>query len=110
MPTALITGGAKGIGLAIAKKLKKSGYNVVINYFSSETAAAKLAEEGYFTVRADVSEPGEVDRLFSAVRNKFGRVDLLAFLNGLVRLSASPLMPSSSKVKSREASPLRSIS
>ena len=77
MPTALITGGAKGIGLAIAKKLKKSGYNVVINYFSSETAAAKLAEEGYFTVRADVSEPSEVDRLFSAVRNKFGRVDLL---------------------------------
>ena len=77
MPTALITGGTRGIGLAIAQKLKKSGYNVVIDYFSSEAAAEKLRAEGFTCIRADVSVAGEVDALFSAVKEKFGAVDVL---------------------------------
>jgi len=77
MKTALVTGGARGLGLAIARKLKKSGYNVVIDYFSSEAAAKSLREEGFFVVRADVSVSSEVDALFDAAEQKFGRVDVL---------------------------------
>ena len=77
MPTALITGGAKGIGRALAEKLKKSGYNVVINYFSSVSAAEKLSENGFFTVRADVTNASAVDGMFDVIHKKFGKVNLL---------------------------------
>ena len=77
MPTALITGGAKGIGRALAEKLKKSGYNVVINYFSSVDAAEKMSENGFFTVRADVTNASAVDGMFDVIHKRFGKVNLL---------------------------------
>ena len=77
MKTALVTGGARGIGAAIAEKLKKSGYNVVINYFSSEESARKMAENGFFAVRADVSDERQVDKMFDEISSRFGGVDVL---------------------------------
>ena len=43
---ALITGGTRGIGKAIAKRFAKEGYNLVINYVSDKTDLEKIEEEG----------------------------------------------------------------
>lgn len=82
-PTALITGGSRGIGEAIVLNLAKDGYDVIINYRNSEKKAigvlSKVEEMGGrgIAVKADVSNPLEVARMFEKARNPFGNVDLL---------------------------------
>lgn len=82
--TALITGGAGGIGSAIALRLAKSGHDIVINYLSSEERAKELKkqiEEEYgvkcLIVRADVSREEDVDAMVSLIEKKLGGVDIL---------------------------------
>lgn len=77
MKTALVTGGSRGIGRAIAEKLKKLGYNTVINYYSSKNEAEILSDNGFFCVQADVSDIKEVQKMFAEIHKKFGKVDLL---------------------------------
>ena len=78
---ALVTGGTKGIGLAISESLARSGHTVVMNYRSDATqAAAALARIQALAprsglIQADISDPGEVDRMFRTVRRDFGHVD-----------------------------------
>jgi 3-oxoacyl-[acyl-carrier protein] reductase len=80
---ALITGAATGIGRATAVALAEAGFDVVINYNRSESAAretAKLAEDnGAKTVlfRADVSDDSLVRKMLTAVEQEFGRLDAL---------------------------------
>ena len=65
----LITGGAKGIGAAIALELAKNNYDIVINYMSSKEKAEQLKDTIISTygvkclaIQADVSKEDEVDR------------------------------------------------
>jgi len=87
--TALITGGSRGIGRAVAVKLARSGANVAINYLSREQHAleAKQAveQEGAkcVLVRGDVSEPEAVQRVVTCTREAFGPVGLLVLSAGL---------------------------
>ena len=81
---ALITGGAGGIGSAIAKRLAESGHDVVINYCHSKDSAENLKKEitERFHVRclalqADVSKEAEVDAMVSEIEEKLGTVDIL---------------------------------
>ena len=79
---ALITGASRGIGLAIARALAANGASVAITARTAATleeARSDLARGGADTLShaADVSEEGEVERLFAAVREKFGRLDVL---------------------------------
>jgi 3-oxoacyl-[acyl-carrier protein] reductase len=80
---ALITGAATGIGRATAVALAEAGFDVVINYSRSESAAretAKVAEDkGAKTVlfRADVSDDSLVRKMLTAVEQEFGRLDAL---------------------------------
>ncbi len=80
---ALVTGGAVRIGRAISLGLAEAGYDVVVNYHSSETEAVSVSREirdaGRHCVvaRGDVSRSGEVDALAQEVRTEFGRLDLL---------------------------------
>lgn len=80
----LVTGGAQGIGKAIVLELAKNHYDVVINYFTSNKAAALLEEEikknydvRVMTVQADVSKEEEVDAMISLIEKKWGGVDIL---------------------------------
>lgn len=77
MKTALVTGASRGIGRAIAEKLKKLGYNTVINFYSSKNEAEALSENGFFCVQADVSDMAQVEKMFAEIHKKLGRVDLL---------------------------------
>ncbi len=83
MKTALITGGTKGIGKAIALKFLQNGYEVIINYCHDEEAAlatqAEFNMQGYCPVlmRADVSDEKQVKEMFSAVFGIYNKLDVL---------------------------------
>lgn len=80
---ALVTGGAVRVGRAITLALAEAGYDVVINYRSSEGPAretAQLVEETgprAWLVQGDIGEPDTAARLAEAVRDGPGRLDLL---------------------------------
>lgn len=80
----LVSGGAQGIGKAIVLELAKNHYDVVINYLTSNKAAALLEEEikknydvRVMTVQADVSKEEEVDAMISLIEKEWGGVDIL---------------------------------
>lgn len=80
----LVTGGAQGIGKAIALELAKNHYDVVINYLTFNKAAALLEEEikknydvRVMIIQADVSKEEEVDAMISLIEKKWGGVDIL---------------------------------
>lgn len=80
---ALVTGASTGIGRAEAVALAKAGYDVAINYARSadeaEKTAAACREAGADTllVRADVAQEADVIAMIEAIREKFGRLDVL---------------------------------
>ena len=88
---AIVTGGGRGIGRAIAGRLAGEGANLAISYRSNEIAAEEAAQK----VRAagvrcelfkgDVSSPEDVEALFTGVRDAFGRVDILVNNAGITR-------------------------
>ena len=73
MKTVLVTGGVRGIGLAIAKEFQKKGYRVCVTYSKDEESAALAKAIGLETYRADVADENAVMALFRTV----GRVDIL---------------------------------
>lgn len=76
--TALITGGSRGIGAAIALKLSQEGFNVVVNYCSNCEAAEEIAKKtGGFAVQADVSDRQQVEDMIKLINEKTGGVDVL---------------------------------
>lgn len=78
MKTALITGGAGGIGTATARKLAAEGYLVAINYHHSQKKAEALAAElGGIAVHADITDPSETERMVDNVLDKFCQLDIL---------------------------------
>lgn len=77
---AIITGGARGIGRAIAERFAAEGAAVVIaDLDGAEAAAAEIAKRGVRTlgVRTDVSAETDVERLTEAASEAFGRIDIL---------------------------------
>ena len=83
MKTALITGGTKGIGKAIAQAFLERGYEVVLNYHKDEAAALATQEEfnmlGYCPVllRADVSDEVQVRNMFREFFSIYDNLDVL---------------------------------
>jgi NAD(P)-dependent dehydrogenase (short-subunit alcohol dehydrogenase family) len=79
---AVVTGGNSGIGLATAKEFAEQGARVVISGRDQKTLdqAAKELGGDVLAVRADVAKLADIDKLFAAVRAKFGRIDVL-FVN-----------------------------
>lgn len=81
--TALVTGGASGIGLATATMLGRNGATVAINYLPDDArgseAVAKLKSDGIKAVEApgNVGVAGDAERMVGAAIDKLGRLDLL---------------------------------
>lgn len=80
---AIVTGGSRGIGRAVARKLATTNFAVVIDYINSQSAADAavaeiLAANGIaVAVRADVADELDVERLFSETIDAFGGVDVV---------------------------------
>lgn len=88
--TALITGGGRGIGKAIAEALAKRGANTVIvdvDTAIAQTAATELRQYGIrsLALKADVSNAAEVRRMFEQTVTEFGRVEVLVNNAGITR-------------------------
>jgi len=88
---ALVTGGARGIGRAIAIRLAASGATVIVNYKGNQAAADQVvqtiaAEDGQaLAIQADISQSAEVERLFKAVLERYGKIDILVNNAGITR-------------------------
>ncbi len=88
--TALVTGGAKGIGEAICVGLAKDGYNIALNYNSSEKEALSLKEKlsTYTDIeifKADISDSQQVNTMFNEIEKHFGGVDILVNNAGIAQ-------------------------
>ena len=83
MRTALVTGGAKGIGAATVRLLCEQGFRVAIHYHTSEEKALALSSflvskgADVFTVRADLTDSGQVRTMMETVGERCGSVDVL---------------------------------
>jgi pteridine reductase len=81
--TALITGGAKRIGAAIAQTLAAEGINLILHYRSSQAEVEKLAADlsqypiSVDLVAADLLDRDSVDQMIATVKNKVDKIDIL---------------------------------
>ena len=77
--TAIVTGGARGIGLAIARRFLAEGRSVVLIDIDRETLQRTEAElalpERVLALHGDVSQPEQVQRCIGAVAERFGRIE-----------------------------------
>lgn len=97
--TALVTGGGRGIGRAICRRLAASGARIAINFVSDAGAAealrAEIVREGgeACTVQADVSDPDQVEAAVASTEAALGPVELLVCNAGIARRD-DPMSPS----------------
>lgn len=88
---AIVTGGARGIGRAIALELAKAGARVVVNYAGradkAKETVALIREAGGegVAVQADVSQASDVDRLVQTAIEHYGKIDILVNNAGITR-------------------------
>lgn len=81
--TALITGGTRGIGRAIAVRLAQAGANVAVNYLRQRTAADEtitlIEKEGVkaLAIRANVGDPENIHNMVQEINDAFGGLDIL---------------------------------
>ncbi len=88
---ALVTGGSRGIGRAVAELLATQGHRVAVNYAANEVAAdaavGAIAAAGgkAIAVQADVGDPDSVTAMFAMVGERLGSVEILVNNAGITR-------------------------
>ncbi|CAN7624147.1 SDR family oxidoreductase [Rhizobium sp. LjRoot98] len=91
---AIVTGASRGIGAAIAERLARDGFKIVINYSGettpAEALARKIEDKGgrALTAKADVSNTDAVRQMFDAAEAAFGGIDILVNNAGIMMLSS----------------------
>ena len=94
---ALVTGGGRGIGKAIAERYGSLGASVVVNYSSSADAAKETASNiersggAAISIQADVSKVDDLERLFQGSIDHFGHLDIVVVNAGL-EMSGQPVL------------------
>jgi 3-oxoacyl-[acyl-carrier protein] reductase len=90
---AIVTGASRGIGRSVASRLASDGFAVVANYAGRANDAQKVVDEirkadgEAIAVKADVSSPDDVKRIFDKTIETFGGVDVLVNNAGIMTLS-----------------------
>lgn len=95
LPSAVVTGSTSGIGKAIAGRLLREGYRVILNYSQDDRRAAAALEEfgageNCLLVKADVGNPDEASDLIDQAVNSFGRIDVV--VNNAARVADAPVL------------------
>lgn len=97
--TALVTGGASGIGLAIARKLYEAGCNIAIADLDQEKATASLKEFvdypglGKLAIQVDMSDEQSIRQMIAICEEKLGSVDILVNNAGFQHVSPIETFP-----------------
>jgi len=91
---ALVTGAARGIGLAIAKRFVEEGASVVINDLDPVSAEKAAAPLGGIAIAADVSNSAAVARMFEQLAERCGRLDVLVNNAGINSVEGDPALAS----------------
>lgn len=90
---ALVTGASRGIGKAVAERLARDGFKVIVNYSGDAAPAEALVREietagGHaIAEKADVSDPGAVRKLFDSAESAYGGIDVLVNNAGIMALA-----------------------
>lgn len=90
---ALVTGASRGIGAAIAQRLGRDGFTVIINFAGNVDAAQAVAKEiqqnggTAVTARADVSDVDAVKQMFDTAESTYGGIDVLVNNAGIMSLA-----------------------
>jgi 3-oxoacyl-[acyl-carrier protein] reductase len=93
MKTAIVTGASRGIGKAVARRLARDGFGVVVNYASNAKEADGTVAEIHSAsgqaigVKADVGNAADVERLFEETVKAFGAIDVVVNNSGIMPLS-----------------------
>jgi acetoacetyl-CoA reductase/3-oxoacyl-[acyl-carrier protein] reductase len=96
--TALITGGSRGIGRAIALELAREGASIAINYAHNEAKAQEVADEiigaggTCITIKANIGDASEARAMVDRAANEFTHLDILVNNAGITRDSMLPRM------------------
>lgn len=95
---AVVTGGNSGIGLASAKRLQQEGARVAISGRSKKTLdeAVRTIGNGVLAIQADVAKLADLDKLYTEVSEKLGRIDVLFVNAGVAKFA--PLAETSESV------------
>jgi NAD(P)-dependent dehydrogenase (short-subunit alcohol dehydrogenase family) len=83
MPSALVTGGSSGIGLAIARMLRDEGYDLTLASRTKEKIEAAAAELGAFAIAANMGDEEDCIRVVAEHRECFGGLDVLVNSAGI---------------------------
>ena len=86
---ALVTGGNSGIGLATAKEYAQQGATVIITGRNQEALDQAVSEIGgdSYSVQGDVSNLADLDRLYSVIQDKHGKIDILFANAGIAEVA-----------------------
>ena len=90
--TAIVTGASRGIGAAVAQRLAKDGFNVIVNFAGNAAEAEtlvgtiKTAGGNALAVQADVSNSAAVRGMFDKAESVYGGIDVLVNNAGIMQL------------------------
>ena len=91
--TAIVTGSSRGIGAAVARRLAKDGFSVVVNYTGNAAEAESVVGDikqgggNALSIQADVSDPAAMRRMFDQAAAVSGGVDVLVNNAGIMQLA-----------------------